>query len=80
MSDTGVRPVIDRHVSHNEAIANYLESGRSITAMQALRKFGCARLAARICDLRDKGYDIKTMPVIERRNGVTKRYAKYVLE
>ena len=65
--------------SQTQAIAAHLESGQSITPMQALRKFGCARLAARILDLRKAGYEIETKKVKRRSRGVTKTFARYVL-
>lgn len=44
-------------------IAEYLENGYSITALEALQMFGCMRLASRICDLRDRGYNINTCKI-----------------
>jgi hypothetical protein len=44
-------------------IAEYLESGYSITSLEALKMFGCMRLASRICDLRDRGYKINTCKI-----------------
>lgn len=41
-----------------EAIERHLLSGKAITALEALDKFGCFRLAARIRDLRDAGVPI----------------------
>lgn len=49
--------------------------GNEITPMDALNMFGCFRLGARIADLRDEGYDIKT-----RIAKTDKRYAIYRLE
>lgn len=46
-------------MSQNEAIKAALLSGRSLTHLDALREFGCARLAARILDLRRKGMEIE---------------------
>ena len=45
------------------------------TQMEALRKFGCMRLGARIFDLKEQGYNIKTT-MISKNN---KRFAKYQL-
>ena len=50
-------------MSQNNAILSHLKSARSITPLQALRLFGCLRLAARIQDLRDSGHRIETMMV-----------------
>lgn len=44
--------------SQCKMIAEYLQKGLSITPLDALEMFGCCRLASRIHDLRDKGYDI----------------------
>ena len=44
-------------------IANYLKAGYSLTSLEALKLFGCMRLASRICDLRDRGYTINTCRV-----------------
>ena len=46
---------------------------RPITALEALRHYGCLRLAARIAELRDEGWNITSKPVV--RNG--KRVAQY---
>ena len=59
--------------SQNIKIVKHLLSGKSITPMEALNLYGCFRLAARISDLRDKGYNIR-MELTEA-NG--KRFAKY---
>lgn len=39
-------------------IADYLQNGYSITSLEALEKFGCLRLASRICDLKEHGLNI----------------------
>lgn len=44
-------------------IAEYLSNGYSITSLEALKMFGCMRLASRICDLRERGYDIATCKI-----------------
>jgi len=46
-------------MSQNQQIANYLNKGRKLTPIDALNKFGCFRLAARIADLRNDGMNIK---------------------
>jgi hypothetical protein len=43
-----------------DMIANWLRMGYSITSLEALRLFGCMRLASRICDLRERGMNINT--------------------
>ena len=62
--------------SQNKQIKAWLESGKSITPLDALNLFGSFRLGARIFDLKnDYGMNIKTEMVEE--NG--KRYARYSL-
>lgn len=56
-------------------ILNHLQSGHTITPLEALDMFGCFRLGARIYDLKRAGYEIKTEMVTE--NG--KRFARYSL-
>lgn len=40
-------------------IKEWLESGKKLTSLEALKNFGCMRLASRIHDLRDRGMDIR---------------------
>ena len=61
-------------MSQETQILSHLKRG-PIDPMKALKLYGCFRLAARISDLRDKGYDIRTQ--IVERDG--KRFAKYWL-
>lgn len=46
--------------SQCKQILKWLEAGNGITAIDALRKFGCLRLSSRIFDLREKGVKIIT--------------------
>jgi hypothetical protein len=54
-------------------IKNHLLTHCSITPLEALDKYGCFRLAARIAELKADGVNIVKVMVDE--NG--KRYAKY---
>jgi hypothetical protein len=45
-------------MSQEAQILNHLQAGKALTPIQALNYFSCFRLAARIHDLRCKGYDI----------------------
>lgn len=58
-------------------IVAYLKNGFSITSLEALNLFGCMRLASRICDLRERGYNISKKSVT-LPNG--KRVCEYFLE
>lgn len=42
-----------------EEILKYLQSGKSITPLESLERFGCFRLGARIYDLRKEGHEIE---------------------
>lgn len=67
--------------SQNEKILRYLESGRSITPIEALNMFDCMRLSARIKDLRADGHLIKTVRCKKKnKEGHTVSYAEYSLE
>lgn len=50
--------------------------GEEITPIEALRRFGCLRLAARVSDLRRDGLQIESATV--EANG--KRFSRYRLE
>lgn len=63
-------------MTQNDSILSYLESGKAITPMEAWQMFGCFRLSARIKDLRNKGYEIKTKIVKHNK----KAFAKYYIE
>ena len=62
-------------MTQNEAILKHLKK-RPITPLQALNLYGCFRLAARINNLRESGYNIETKNV--SKNGKT--FAKYYLK
>lgn len=65
----------NRKKSQKQLILDYLLEGNEITPMDALNKFGCFRLGARIADLKKDGYDIKTRIAKGGKN-----YAIYTLE
>lgn len=56
-------------MSKCDRIRSWLRSGRAITPVEALNRFGCMRLAARIHELRQQGLPIITKRV--QRNGAT---------
>ena len=58
-----------------ENIREYLERGGELTPLDALRQFGCLRLAARINDLRRDGLAIDTLA----SEAKGKRFAAYRL-
>lgn len=58
-------------------IRKHLKSGKSITPLQALRLYGCLRLAARVNDLKSEGLPIKTKMVYDAAPAY--KYASYSL-
>lgn len=60
-------------MTQTERILVHLKKGRPISPLQALRRFGCLRLGARIWDLRRDGYRIDRKMV---RRG-KKHWAEY---
>jgi uncharacterized protein (DUF2126 family) len=66
--------------SQRAAICAFLEAGNSITGLYALNRFGCARLAARIDELRQAGMSIETSWLrVQNRQGKWVRVAEYRL-
>jgi len=53
--------------SQTKQIIEHLEQHQSITALEALNRFGCLRLAARVSDIRKEGYNVQSQRVV--RNG-----------
>ena len=70
------KTIMSKTTSQSVAILNYLKTGNSLNPLEALNKFGCFRLAARIGDLRKEGHDIQT-EMYSEENG--KKYAVYSL-
>ena len=62
-------------MSQEKQILKHLQSGRSITPIEALELYGCLRLASRIANLRKTYPDIETS--VGGHNG--KKYASYRL-
>ena len=63
-------------LSQTERIRKHLQSGRSITPLQALNLYRCMRLGARIYDLKRQGLNISSHLV--RRGRM--QYAEYSLK
>ncbi len=62
--------------TQSDQILKHLRSGKHLTALEALKRFDCLRLAARIRDLKKEGHAI-TSTRVELPNG--KRVASYRL-
>lgn len=63
--------------SQNKLIRKHLESGKSISPLQALNEYGCLRLAARISDLKQQGMRIKSKMIYNASPAY--KYAQYSL-
>lgn len=61
-------------MSQLSRIRDHLKTGRALTPVQALDMFGCFRLAARIKDLREAGYQIHTERFATPHGAVIARY------
>lgn len=63
-------------MSQEAQILEHMKAGNSLTPIDALQKFGCFRLGARVHDLRMQGYAINSTLV--EHDG--KRFARYWME
>jgi len=63
------------NASQTEMILEHMMAGRSITPMEALNLYHSERLAARISDIKKRGYIVYTEMVKDSKTG--KRYAQY---
>lgn len=59
----------------------WLKKYGSITPLDALREFGCMRLASRIAELKEAGFGIETtIETAKNKNGENVRFARYTLK
>ena len=62
-------------MNQTDQITRHLKKGKSLTALQALERFNCWRLAARVNEIRaTHGEDSVSTQMVERDG---KRYARY---
>lgn len=65
-------------MSHMTDAFDYILKHGSITHREAEAAFGCSRIAARVCDLKDIGVDISREIVpVTNRNGEICHVARY---
>ena len=68
-------------MKQTEKVLDYIQRFGSITAAEAVMDLGIYRLSARISDLRDEGYNIKSeMESGKNRFGEPTHYSRYSLE
>ena len=65
------------HKSQADRILDAFKAGRWISALDALRDFGCLRLAARVHELRRAGHDIRRVNV--QKYNDAKAHVEYYL-
>lgn len=66
--------------SQANQILAYLQAGNTLTPSEALSRFGCFRLSARIHDLKNAGHNISvTIKKVTTRDGEA-RVAEYWIE
>ena len=65
-------------VTQCDRIIKYIEENGSITSLDAMREFGCMRLASRMCDIKRMGYPVKReFETSKNRYGEPVSYARY---
>lgn len=62
--------------TQSHEILEFLKTGQTLTQLEALKKFQCLRLGARIYDLRKKGHLIDSKQITVSKG---KRVAQYSL-
>jgi hypothetical protein len=65
--------------SQNTRIRKWLESGRSLTPLEALYQFNCFALSSRISDLHRQGVKTKSELIEITSEGKIKRVARYTI-
>lgn len=68
-------------MTQKEMILKHMQEVGSITPAEAVKEYGCYRVAARIFELKNEGYDISsTMKSEINRLGKTVSFSEYSLE
>ena len=66
--------------TQQETVLAHLQSGETITSIQAIMEYGITRLAAVICELRKQGWCIDSVVEIGvNRAGRKVNYTRYIL-
>ena len=67
-------------MTQNEVILDHLKNYGGLTSLEAIRLYQITRLAARISDLRKKGYNILSETIRKKDGKKTIKYSRYWLE
>jgi len=62
-------------MSQTTEILRHLAKGKTITPIEALDRFNCFRLAARIAEIRDRGHRIEVSKVRTKSGARVARYS-----
>lgn len=69
-----------KRISQGEMIKTHLMRRGSITSWEAIKLYGCTRLSAKIYDLRQDGFNIKTENITKNNKyGYPVTFAKYIM-
>lgn len=72
---------MEKKLTQNEKVLNYIKEFGSITQLDAYRDLACFRLASRISDLKRAGYPIKSKyETVKNRYGELCPIKRYFLE
>lgn len=64
-----------------DMILEHFQNGGTLTQLEALQKFGCGRLGARVWDLRHAGFPIaKRFKTVRKATGGTAVVAEYYFD
>lgn len=75
MKRNNIHPANKKRVlSQRDRILKWLLSGKTITTIQAITKFGCTRLSARIREIKDMGHVIDGDMVPTKLGTAVKKY------
>ena len=66
-------------MTQEKAVLEYLKTGKTLSPLEALDKFGCFRLASIIHSLKQDGHQIETSEGVSHRDGKKKRFGVYRL-
>jgi hypothetical protein len=68
-------------MSQASQVLQHLQSGRPITSLEAIRRYGIIQLPRRIFDLRRDGHEVVSRPkTVTNRHGEKTRVSEYWLE
>ncbi|WP_051013786.1 helix-turn-helix domain-containing protein [Pararhodospirillum photometricum] len=70
-------PALRQDASQQEGILGHLERGGALSQAEARRLYGCSRLAARVWDLKQAGYPVRSRMV---RDPDGRLVAEYFIE